>query len=84
MPRGANQGYRSRWWMSQILMNDVYQLWMIMNDILNLNNRVRLFQTQICVYNLSTSCRNPHAVIVRLAQGGEVGAIPVKTACTIE
>jgi len=55
-----------------------------MNDILNLNNRVRLFQTQICVYNLSTNCRNPHAVVVGLAQGGEVGAIPVKMACTIE
>jgi len=57
---------------------------MIMNDILHLNNRVRLFQTQICIYDLSTSCRNPHAVVVRLVQGGEVGVIPVKTACTIE
>jgi len=38
----------------------------------------------MCLFTLSTSCRNPHAVVVRLAQGGEVGAIPVKSAYTIE
>jgi len=36
--------------MSRIIINDVYQVSVIMNDSLNLNNQVRLFQTQICVY----------------------------------
>ena len=68
MPRGQTKGTHSRWWMSHIITNNVYQVSIIMNDILHLNNRESLFQTQICFYIFHPpTIGTPTQVYIRLA-----------------